>query len=160
MPLLGGSLARTREVLPGRARRPPLMRRAPPRRVSPHRTLSGCVVCLFVFVRVFVCVLSTVGASYVGCPIRVCAVSAPLRRVNIHLSVLPSLGLGRHRARVQAECSVGALNADSPASNPLADTTDAPRHGWLYTHSLRTLPTLSRTLALVCGRAATVTSLL
>jgi len=106
----------------------------------------------------FVCVLSTVGASYVGCPIRVCAVSAPLRRVNIHLSVLPSLGLGRHRARVQAECSVGALNADSPVSNPVADTMDAP---WVALHSLsaHSPDTLSKTLALVCGRELQVTSL-
>ena len=47
------------------ARRPPLMSRAAPRRVSPHRTLSGrlCVrLCLFV------CVYSRVGASCVGRP--------------------------------------------------------------------------------------------
>ena len=47
-------------------------------------TLSGHVVCLFVFVCVAVCVLSSrcleVGRSFVC----VCAVSAPLRRVNIH----------------------------------------------------------------------------
>jgi hypothetical protein len=45
--------------------------------VSPHRTLSGHVVCLCVFVCVCVClcVYSRVGASYVGRPICVCAVS-------------------------------------------------------------------------------------
>jgi hypothetical protein len=52
------------------------VRRAPPRRVSPHRPLSDRVVCLCV--SVFVCVLYsrvTVGASYVGRPICVGAVS-------------------------------------------------------------------------------------
>jgi hypothetical protein len=60
-------------------RRPPLMR-APPRREGEpaHRALSGRVVCLFVFVCVFVCV-RRVGASCVGRPICVCVVSAPLR---------------------------------------------------------------------------------
>ena len=62
------------------ARRPPLMRRAPPRRESaPYFVGPRCV---FVCVCVCLCVYSRVGASYVGRPICVCAVSAPLRRVN------------------------------------------------------------------------------
>ena len=65
------------------ARRPPLMRRAPPRRESaPYFVGPRCV---FVRVCVFLCVYSRVGASYVGRPICVCAVSAPLRRVNTYI---------------------------------------------------------------------------
>ena len=50
----------------------------------PHRTLSGraVCVCLCVCVCVCLCVYSRVDASYAGRPICVCAVSAPLRRVN------------------------------------------------------------------------------
>ena len=49
--------------------------------------------CVFVCVCVCWCVYSRVGASYVGRPICVCAVSAPLRRVNTHnqCSVLKSV---------------------------------------------------------------------
>ena len=38
------------------------------------------------------CVYSRVGASYVGRPICVCAVSAPLRRVQIHISCVEGGG--------------------------------------------------------------------
>ena len=41
---------------------------------------QGVCVC------VCLCVYSRVGASYVGRPICVCAVSAPLRRVNIYIN--------------------------------------------------------------------------
>ena len=71
--------------------------------MSPHRTLSGHVVCLFVFVCVCVClcVYSRVGASYVGRPICVCAVSVPLRRVNTYISYLIL-------SRVSAAASLGS----------------------------------------------------
>ena len=56
---------------------------APPRREStPYFVGPRCV---FVCVCVCFCVYSRVGASYVGRPIRVYAVSAPLRRVNIYM---------------------------------------------------------------------------
>ena len=64
----------------GGARRPSLMRRAPPRRESaPYFVGPSCV---FVCVCVCLCVYSRVGASYVGRPICVCAVSAPLRTMR------------------------------------------------------------------------------
>jgi len=52
------------------------------RRVSPPYFVGPR--CVFVCVCVCLCVYSRVGASYVGRPICVCAVSAPLRRVNTY----------------------------------------------------------------------------
>jgi hypothetical protein len=82
------------------------MRRAPPRRESaPYFVGPRCV---FVCVCVCLCVYSRVGASYVGRPICVCAVSAPLRRVNTYnLEVLVhgnpgDLVLGNPRNRAGA----------------------------------------------------------
>jgi hypothetical protein len=66
--------------------------------VSPHRTLSGHVVCLSCLcLCVFVCVLSSrCLVCTVGRPICVCAVSAPLRRVNIFKKVTTRLVLATY----------------------------------------------------------------
>ena len=63
------------------------MRRAAPRR-EPAPYFVG-PRCAFVCVCVCLCVYSRVGASCVGRPICMCAVLAPLRRVNTYNPVLP-----------------------------------------------------------------------
>jgi hypothetical protein len=79
-----------RSLLGVGARRPPLMRTPPRRESAPYFAGPRCVfVCVCVLL---VCVLSSrCLVQYVGRPICVCAVSAPLRRVN----PFPAPGDGR-----------------------------------------------------------------
>ena len=78
------------------ARRPPLMRRAPPRRESaPYFVGPRCVfVCVCVCVCVFVCVLSSRCLVCRPSYLCVCRFAAPLRRVNKYNSSVRTSGRG------------------------------------------------------------------